>query len=253
MSASQTTPENAHVLNEAKKWFHKKIVASHLVRTEKLKNPNEFDINPFTTPYLSAFFTGEVSERGIAKALVYPRILGTSISTSFGQNLQSFISDVLVNAFGSIVSGIDIKFIDRVDGREKYAQLKLGPNTINADDVDTINSHFKDIKNLARTNSVQIGSNDLIVCIMYGTDSDISSHYKRLRDEFHYPVIVGNDFWHRLTGDEFFFGKLINAISESLNEVNNASKIDSVIDVLSNTDEIKRLTALAKSFNVGSE
>jgi hypothetical protein len=248
MSISQTSPENAHVLSEAKKWFHKKIIASHLLRTQKLKNPSEFDINPFTTPYLSAFLTGEVTERGIAKALVYPRILGTSISTSFGQNLQSFISDVLVDAFGSIVSGIDIKFLDKLDGREKYAQLKLGPNTINADDVVTINLHFKDIKNLARTNSVQIGTNDLIVCIMYGAESDISNHYKRLRDEFHYPVIVGNDFWHRLTGDEFFFGKLINVISESLNEVNSASLIDSVIDSLASTEEIKRLTVLAKSF-----
>jgi hypothetical protein len=113
MSNSITSTENLEVLERAKGWFKEKIIKGHIIRTEELVDPNKFQINPFITPYLSAFLTGDVTAEGIARSLVYARVLGTSISTSFGQNLQSFISDVLVNAFGSIVSGIDIKFTDK--------------------------------------------------------------------------------------------------------------------------------------------
>lgn len=244
MNNTNTTPENQAVLNQAKDWFKNKIIKGHINRTEELIDPGKFQINPFIAPYLSAFLTGSVTNDGIARTLVYARILGTSISTSFGQNLQSFISDVLVNAFGSIVSGIDIKFTDKIDGREKYAQLKLGPNTINADDVTTIHNHFRDIRNLARTNQVQLNATDLIIGVMYGEENDLSSHYKCLRDEHNYPIFVGNDFWHRLTGDEDFFSKLIQAIAETLNEVNSSEIIESVIEKLASTKEIQALSAL---------
>lgn len=245
MGNSTTSPENQEVLNRAKDWFKEKIIKGHINRTRELINPDKFQINPFLAPYLSAFLTGKVTSEGIARSLVYARILGTSISTSFGQNLQSFISDVLVNAYGSIVSGIDIKFTDHVDGREKYAQLKLGPNTINADDVTTIHHHFRDIRNLARTNQVQLNTTDLIIGVMYGDESDLSSHYKLLRDEHNYPIFAGNEFWYRLTGDEDFFSKLIQAISETLNEVNSSEIIESVIKQLADTKEIQALASLA--------
>ena len=70
--------------------------------------------------------TGQLTPKSIAKALAYPRVLGQSITTSFGMNMQKFISDVLVNAFGSTTQGIDIEFTDCVDGRKKYCQVKLG-------------------------------------------------------------------------------------------------------------------------------
>jgi len=245
MSNSNTTPENQEVLNLAKAWFKEKIIKGHIARTKELVDPKKFQINPFITPYLSAFLTGNVTGEGIARSLVYARILGTSISTSFGQNLQSFISDVLVNAYGSIVPGIDIKFTDHIDGREKYAQLKLGPNTINADDVTTIHNHFKDIRNLARTNQFQLNTTDLIIGVMYGNEDDLSSHYKELRDEHNYPLFAGNEFWHRLTGDKDFFSKLIQAISETLNEVNSSEIIESVIQKLAVTSEIQLLASLA--------
>ena len=247
MSIQDTSPENAEVLEKAKTWFKRRIVDGHIVRTETLKAATEFNINPFTAPYLSAFLTGSVTAEGIAKALVYPRVLGTSISTSFGQNLQSFISDVLGDAFGSLIPGIDISFIDKTDGRQKHAQLKLGPNTINADDVTTIHNHFKGIRNLARTNQVSVGAADLVVCVMYGTEDDVSGHYKSLRDNHHYPLFVGTEFWYRLTGDETFFAKLVQAISQTLGEVNASETVDSVIRQLANTSEIQALASIAKS------
>jgi hypothetical protein len=242
-----TTPENLIVLEKAKVWFKTRVVTGHLARTKKLQRPSEFKINPFLAPYLSAFLTGDVTAEGIAKALVYSRSLGSSISTSFGQNLQTFISDVLGDAYGSIISGIDIEFVDKVDNRKKYAQLKLGPNTINKDDVATINNHFKGIRNLARTNQVALGATDLVICIMYGTENEISSHYKKLRDNHNYPLFVGDDFWRRLTGDEDFFEKLVHAISQTLGQVNATQEVAQVITKLAKTKKIQDLASIAKN------
>jgi len=50
----------------------------------KTKKASEFNINPFTATYLANFLTGDASPESIAKALIYPRILGTSINTTFG-------------------------------------------------------------------------------------------------------------------------------------------------------------------------
>lgn len=249
MTFTPTTPENQKVLDEAKNWFKTKIVARHVANTQKLVDASQFDINPFVTPYLSAFLTSDISAKGVAKSLVYARVLGTSISTSFGTNIQNFISDVLVNAYGSVVQGVDICFIDKVDGREKYAQLKLGPNTINKDDVETIDRHFKTIKNLSRTNNAQIMTTDLIVGVLYGSDDSISAHYKKLRDDYFYPVFVGEQFWHRLTGDKLFMEKLIKSITDTIPEMDSSTVLQDTINKLSETEEIQKIVELAKSQN----
>ena len=123
--------ESKLILELVKEWFRIVIVPNHLKNTQKLDSVSEFYINPFLTPYLAAYLTGELTPESVAKALLYPRVLGTSITTSFGTNMQKFISDVLKNSFGSMVSGIDIEFTDALDGRRKYCQVKLGPITIN--------------------------------------------------------------------------------------------------------------------------
>ena len=117
----------AEILKKAKIWFSETIAKNHIKNTEKLTNPSEFIINPFLTVYLANFLTGNSKPESIAQALLLPRVLGTSITTSFGTNIQTFTSDVL-DAFGSVVSGIDIEFIDQLDGCKKYCQLKACKN-----------------------------------------------------------------------------------------------------------------------------
>lgn len=234
------------VLEKAKEWFKRKIVLTHIARTKDLVRSEQFNINPFLTPYLSAFLTGKVTSRGIAEALVLPRALGTSISTSLGQNLQNFISEVLVSAYGSVVDGIDIKFVDKIDGRDKYAQLKLGPNTINADDVTTIHNHFSAIRNRARVNRANINLSDLVVCVLYGSEEELSGHYNALMNDYSYPVYVGSEFWHRLTGDDKFLSKLVKAITEVLSEINETGLLDRVIDELAKDPEIIKMAELVQ-------
>ena len=92
----------AEILKKAKIWFSETIAKNHIKNTEKLTNPSEFIINPFLTVYLANFLTGNSKPESIAQALLLPRVLGTSITTSFGTNIQTFTSDVL-DAFGSVV------------------------------------------------------------------------------------------------------------------------------------------------------
>jgi Type II restriction endonuclease EcoO109I len=236
-----TKIERERILEQVKEWFRTVIVQNHVRNTEKLTSVKELDINPFLAPYLAVYLTGELTPESLAKALLYPRVLGSSITTSFGQNMQKFISDVLKNSFGSMVNGIDIEFIDQIDGNKKYCQVKLGPNTINKDDVVTIHNHFKAARNLGKTNNVKVAHGDWVVAVLYGEQGQESNHYKKLRDEFDYPLYVGKEFWHHLTGDANFYNDLRLAIAEVANEVNGSATLDNTIKKLAGTDEIKKL------------
>lgn len=229
------------VLKNAQDWFKNTIAVNHIVNTKKLKNPKEFNINPFLSVYLANFLCGDSKPESIAKALIYPRVLGTSITTSFGQNMQNFTNNVL-SSFGSTTSGIDIEFNDQVDGEKKYCQLKAGPNTINKDDVETIAGHFSSVISLGRTNNIKLSFDNLIVGVLYGENSDLSSHYKRITKQYHYPVVVGQEFWKRLTGDEDFYADIIKCIGEVAREADFAKELDDVVNNLAKTPDILELS-----------
>lgn len=232
---------NLEILEKAKEWFRNTVSVNHIANTKKLKKSSEFNINPFLAVYLANFLTGNSSALSIAKALIYPRILGTSITTSFGTNIQKFTNDVL-DGFGSTTPGIDIEFIDQVDGQKKYCQLKSGPNTINKDDVETIAGHFQTTIRLARTNNLRVSLDDMIVGVIYGEMDDFSGHYKRITNQYHYRVHIGKDFWHRLTGDEDFYEKLIAAIGSIAVEADYSHELEEVIKQLAEQDDVKDLS-----------
>lgn len=217
------------IIEKAKTFFKNEIVPNHIANTKRLTKLKEFNLNPFLYKYKASFLTGNDDPKSIAKALVYARALGPSINTTFGNKLQKFCSEVL-EGFGSTTSGIDIEFIDKLDGRRKYCQIKAGPNTINKDDVETIKGHFSSVKNLARTNNMNISFNDLIVGVFYGTHDELSGHYKKINQE--YPVIIGSEFWYRLTGEENFYQRLTDAIGDIATEYDGSKLLEQVIDDL---------------------
>ena len=233
------------ILNKAQQWFLDTIAKNHIANTEKLADPDEFNINPFLATYLANFLTGYSSPESIAKALVYPRVLGSSITTSFGTNVQKFTSEVL-SSFGSTTPGIDIEFIDQIDGQKKYCQMKAGPNNINKDDVESIHGHFNAMIRLARTNNLRIATDDLIVGVLYGDHSDLSGHYLRLESQYHHPVITGQHFWNRLTGDESFYHDLIAAIVQVAEQTDGKRVIEETIQALAASDRIVQLSALSQ-------
>ena len=161
-----TDKQKQAIIEKGKDYFRQIIIPNHLKGLKKLKL-KDFNINPFLINYLAAFLCGNTLPESLAKALVYPRVLGTSINTSFGQNIQTFISgleEVIGSASG--IEGIDIEFIDAMDGRKKYCQCKAGPQTINKDDIATILGHFKYLMNKSRLDKLNLQIDDLIVGIL---------------------------------------------------------------------------------------
>jgi hypothetical protein len=224
-----TEKERQEILTKFKEWFADSLIESHKKNTMKLADISEFQINPFLLHYLANYLEGNSKPRSLAKALVYPRVLGTSITTSFGSQMQTFITKVL-GAYGSATAGLDIEFVDCIDGQKKYCQLKSGPNALNRDDVKTIDDHFQSIKNLARQNRLAININDLVFCLTYGEPSEKNAFIREL--EKSYTVYIGKEFWHRFTGDENFYRSLIRAAGEVANSVDMKAIVDDVISKL---------------------
>ena len=103
-----TEEQKKAIIESGKNYFRTSIIPNHIRNLQKLRL-KDFDINPFLINYLSAFLCGDTTPQSMAKALVYPRILGTSLNTSFGQNIQIFISQLAEIA--GCASGIDGKEI----------------------------------------------------------------------------------------------------------------------------------------------
>ena len=171
------------IIENAKSFFRDEIVQNHINSAcQRASKLSSYNINPFLYKYLANFLTGNDKPESIAKALVLPRILGTSINTSFGMKIQSLISS-LFEGLGSTTQGIDIEFIDEIDKRKKYCQLKAGPNTINKDDVVTIVNHFNGVRNLART---KLGIFDL-----QNNGTNVFSDYRWNIIDNHYSIEDG--------------------------------------------------------------
>ncbi len=85
------------LLIRAKEFFRNEIVESHInTACKKAKKLSNYNINPFLYKYLANFLKGNDSSRSIAEALVLPRILGQSITTSFGMRIQKLISELRI-------------------------------------------------------------------------------------------------------------------------------------------------------------
>jgi hypothetical protein len=218
-------------------YFRTNIFENHigasLARNAKLKS---YKVNPIIVKYLSKVLEGDYTPLGVAKALFYPRVLSTSITTIFGTQIQNMFVDIGI-ADGSLIKGMDIEFLDKIDNRKKWCQLKAGPNTINSEDVRPLIKKFTTTINLARTNKALKGirNTDFIVGVLYGQDSELSMHYKAI-DKTH-PVIIGSDFWHRITGFPNFYDGLVASLKEIINNLDTQDFINKGCNTLA--EEIK--------------
>lgn len=78
---------------------------------------------------------------------------------------------------------------------------------------------------------------DLMFCLLYGEESEKNGYVRSIETD--YIVVMGKDFWHRLTGDEDFYSDLITAFGEVALEVNMKEAVEEVIDKLANKIEEK--------------
>jgi len=195
-------------------YFKDKIFKNHITKSLRVHSHlKSYKINPIIVKYLSKVLENNFTPIGIAKALYYPRVLGTSINTSFGTRIQNMFVEIHL-AQGSLIRGMDIEFTDKIDGRKKWCQLKAGPNTINSEDVNPLLKKFTTVTNLARTNSMSLNNSDLILGVLYGEGTQLSQHYKKIDEQF--PVIIGKEFWHRITGFPNFYEKLVSNLNQMI-------------------------------------
>lgn len=233
---------NQKILDATREWYKQKIIAAHKLRSRQFLNEVTLNINPLTVHYLAKLTGGDCTPHSLARALLYPRILGTSINTSFGTNFQKFIVEQIREAFGSVVAGMDIEFLDQIDGRRKYSQVKLGTNTINYDDVKTIIDKFKGLIRFARTNSLDVRQEDVMLGVLIGQHEELNGNYKMIEAD-NWQVIVGKEFWKRLTGDETMMERLVSAIQEQGKDYEDDGWLEELVVELASKDFIKRLAA----------
>ena len=208
--------QKQRIIKSGKDYFREIIIPNHLKNLRSLKL-SKFNINPFMVNYIASFLCGNTEPESLAKALIYPRVLGTSITTSFGTNVQIFVSQMAASAgTASAIEGIDIEFIDALDGRKKYCQCKAGPNTINSPDVATIMGHFGRLQHKARLDRLPLQIDDMIVGVLYGESSELSANYKNIDQT--YPVYCGAEFWEHVTGDASFYYRLTKAFGDVVEE-----------------------------------
>lgn len=218
------------LLSKVVEYFRLKIFEKHIENSisihSKLKS---YNINPILVRYLSTVLDGNYTPIGVAKALFYPRVLSTSITTSFGTQIQKMFVE-LEMASGSLIKGMDIEFDDKIDGRKKWCQLKSGPNTINSEDVNPLLKKFSDTIALARTNHIIATNNDFVVGVLYGSLDELSMHYKKI-DQVH-PVLIGKDFWHRITGYEGFYDALVSSLQSCIDELDTRDLVNQGVMIL---------------------
>ena len=224
--------QNESVLTALENFFED-FFESQIRKIEHSANASIYTPNPALLWFLAKTIDGEVTPTSIAKALILPRQLGTSPATSFGTRIQSFISDTLVNAYGSAASGMDIEFEDQIDGKMKYLQLKAGPLTINKGDVAPMDGEFKKVKQLLRANGRALSDDHFAIGVMYGEERDLNAFYVQLRDVHGWELYVGKDFWWRLTGDENFMDRLLLVVRTATEKVNSSDALNAAIDTLS--------------------
>ena len=226
------------ILEKAKKWMLNDIAKNHIKNTEKLVNLDEFNINPFLWHYLANYYCGDSSPKALATVAMLPRVLGSSITTSFGTKIQSFISDVL-DSFGSAIDGIDIEYTDAVDGCIKFCQLKSGPNSLNKSDVTTVKNHFDTAYRRLITNNRNVHTADFVYAMVYGDKKEYNPFVKELAET--HTVICGEEFWYRLTGDQKFYFDLIKAMAEVAEEVNAKKLVEDTIECLAKDIKEKKI------------
>lgn len=228
------------IVKEFELWFKKEFLPHQEKLLRKWTKSQKHHINPYLVSYRSIAISGKKSAISIAESLLVISWLGVGLSTSFGTQFQSQLTKILRKVYGSTTSGIDVEYVDFFDKRKKYAQIKLGPDTINNDDVKTIEDKFKAIKNLAKTNSLKLQTDDLVVGVLYGSHAQLNANYKSLKSKG-YEVYVGNEFFEHVTGIGDLGSQLIDTAVKVSLSVNVHKKLRSAIADLAKDSDIKNL------------
>lgn len=231
--------------SELKKYFKTEFADLILKKLQTGHKLSSFKVNPLILTALSSGVLGSPTSLNMAKALLYPRVFGTSTNTSFGDKMQTMCIKYL-DAEASSTPGMDIEFEDKIDSKRIIMQLKAGPNTINSEDVEPILRHMNSAYRLLQQNRVKVMPT-FAIGITYGTINEISGHYKKIQNspvggQMSIPIFIGQDFWARLTGDKNFYNEMISVFIELFEQEDYSSLLDKDLENLSKGIEEKYFT-----------
>ena len=74
---------------------------------------------------------------------------------------------------------------------------------------------------------------------MYGEENELSMHYK-LIDKTH-PVIIGREFWHRVTGFPNFYNGLVSNLHLLINKLETENVLNEGVKKLADEIEASQL------------
>jgi hypothetical protein len=233
------TPELKKTLTE---YFKDEFAGKILAKLKEGHDLSSFNFNPLVSIALSSGVYGNPTPMNMAKALLYPRVFGTSINTTFGDKMQKMCVRYL-GAAASGTTGIDIEYEDKLDGQNVVMQLKAGPNTINYDDVEPIVSKMGTAYRTLRQNRAD-NMPIFAIGITYGVMADISAHYRRIAassvgGQLNIPIYIGQDFWHRLTGNPTFYSEMISLFVDIFEKEDYSDLLQEDLDRLASEIEAK--------------
>ena len=178
------------------------------VKNLKSLSPNDLVLNHFSASYAAGTIGGvPLTANSLARALVIPRALGSSLSTIVSRQLRFFCGELPgVEVVGKHAN--QVNYTDRVDDTNRIGIFAGGPSNLNSPGRKTLEGK------LTRLHA-QIGRSAPapVVCVTHGEISNLNSSFKKLDPK--YAVFVGGDFWHRVTGDPNFYRELSFRLSWS--------------------------------------
>ena len=214
------------LVTDSIEFFNDEVVKRHKANIRKLEHLDEFAINPFTLRYLAETSLSGQTATHVAEVLVRTRINGSSISTTFATLMPKFAKEVL-GAKAHRKDGLSVHFQDAIDGARRYAWIAGGPNNLNVPNAHLRIAKFQAAE-IALKASGDISSDKQISAgVIYGTSSDLNNGFTTLKAE--YPVHVGAEFWHRLSGYPDFYDQFLKGIRREVAGTSNEPLIKATI------------------------
>jgi len=230
------------IIECGREFFKKTIKLDHIKSIEDLRL-KDFKLKPTVVNCITSYTLGRNTPKSVARALIHSVILETYANKISKKKVQRFVSKIAeITCNTSNYEGIDMEFIDAIDGRKKYCQVLPSSKKVNMNDNWRAAANFRNItRQYEYIDDWPFEYEDLIVGTLYGEyDNSIVEHRLLQNSDCSY---FGADFWEHLTGDKTFYYKLTKTFSEVLDDedIDGAELIREKITEIS--QDIKELKA----------
>lgn len=190
------------------------ITPFYEIRIQKLKKLTFNDVMKRKNPYLFKAKNIQTAEELIKYIL--DAFLSSQEETIFGDLMEGLAIFVCKKVFnGHKAEQVKFKSIDLIfkrDNKKYVVGIKSGPNWGNSDQIGRMKTNFKVAKKILKNE----GEQSKIIAIngcMYGKDNKPHKVDKKDKEKSYYKF-CGQEFWELVTGDKYFYQKIIIPIDK---------------------------------------